>query len=481
MSNASDFIIENGVLKKYLGPGGDVVVPEGVTEIGNGSFLLCDTIKSIQLPDGITIIGQSSFSGCKNMEHITLPTSIEKIGFNAFGNCISLNSISAPNVKEIESMAFAGCKSLCHVDIPDSGVNIGNSAFHRCERLQDGDGFVIWENILHSYCGKKVHVVIPNSVTGIGDYAFAYIHHLEEVVIPSSVERIGSYAFGGNDNLRSITIPDSVLHIGDYAFADDPMLKTIIASEQVYKLAWETLDPEKKREFALAYLETGEIPAAVASYINKNAATIIKTICHSDDVNMMENFLKIQKKITPAKMEKYLAAATNHLNLTALLLEYQRKNIPMLDANPFELTERTEEIPQSPKTAADWKKIFKFSDRGNYLVVSGYKAEMSCITVPASIGKKPVLAVEDMGESIHLQKVIVSTGVTRIMSRAFSGCENLKEIHLPDSVDLYWKPQYFSSSWGLPFYGCPELTIYGSAGSSIETYAKEKNIPFVAE
>ena len=38
MSNASDFIIENGVLKKYVGPGGDVVIPEGVTAIGELAF-----------------------------------------------------------------------------------------------------------------------------------------------------------------------------------------------------------------------------------------------------------------------------------------------------------------------------------------------------------------------------------------------------------------------------------------------------------
>ena len=38
MSNANDFVIENGVLKKYVGPGGDVVVPKGVTVIGEEAF-----------------------------------------------------------------------------------------------------------------------------------------------------------------------------------------------------------------------------------------------------------------------------------------------------------------------------------------------------------------------------------------------------------------------------------------------------------
>ena len=38
MSNANDFVIEQGVLTKYTGPGGNVVIPEGVTEIGEDAF-----------------------------------------------------------------------------------------------------------------------------------------------------------------------------------------------------------------------------------------------------------------------------------------------------------------------------------------------------------------------------------------------------------------------------------------------------------
>ena len=38
MSNINDFVIENGVLEKYTGPGGDVVIPEGVTSIGDSAF-----------------------------------------------------------------------------------------------------------------------------------------------------------------------------------------------------------------------------------------------------------------------------------------------------------------------------------------------------------------------------------------------------------------------------------------------------------
>lgn len=53
MSGKSDFVIENGVLKKYKGPGGDVTIPEGVTEIGDDAFSSCINLKTMALPMSI--------------------------------------------------------------------------------------------------------------------------------------------------------------------------------------------------------------------------------------------------------------------------------------------------------------------------------------------------------------------------------------------------------------------------------------------
>ena len=64
MSSASDFIIENGVLKKYVGPGGDVTIPEGVTSIGDGAFRCCESLKSVTIPDSVTSIGNGAFGWC---------------------------------------------------------------------------------------------------------------------------------------------------------------------------------------------------------------------------------------------------------------------------------------------------------------------------------------------------------------------------------------------------------------------------------
>ena len=90
MSNASDFIIENGVLKKYVGPGGNVVIPEGVTEIGNGVFSGCDSLASVTIPKSVTSIGGWAFSDCSTLETVTIPEGVTNIGWKAFSDCSAL-------------------------------------------------------------------------------------------------------------------------------------------------------------------------------------------------------------------------------------------------------------------------------------------------------------------------------------------------------------------------------------------------------
>ena len=52
--NIHNFEIENGILKKYKGDGGDVILPEGITEIGERAFHLCQTLTAITIPEGVT-------------------------------------------------------------------------------------------------------------------------------------------------------------------------------------------------------------------------------------------------------------------------------------------------------------------------------------------------------------------------------------------------------------------------------------------
>jgi hypothetical protein len=62
-----------------------------------------------------------------------------------------------------------------------------------------------------------VSVVIPNSVTSIGDYSFEFSKKLTSVLIPDSVTNIGDSAFGFSA-ITSVVIPNSVIGIGGSAF-----------------------------------------------------------------------------------------------------------------------------------------------------------------------------------------------------------------------------------------------------------------------
>lgn len=67
MSDIKDFVIENGVLKKYIGTGDHVVIPDGLISIGDRAFLDCRGLMTITIPDSVTSICDNAFGGYENL------------------------------------------------------------------------------------------------------------------------------------------------------------------------------------------------------------------------------------------------------------------------------------------------------------------------------------------------------------------------------------------------------------------------------
>lgn len=100
----------------------------------------------------------------------------------------------------------------------------------------ENNPFVIEKGILKQYTGTENHLLIPDTVTAIGDGAFKKNKYLISITLPEHIHTIGHYAFFGCKNLTSIEIPDEVTSIGDYAFKGCRRLPSLDIPESVRRI-----------------------------------------------------------------------------------------------------------------------------------------------------------------------------------------------------------------------------------------------------
>ena len=116
--------------------------------VGRRLYLNNELITNLVIPDGVTTIGEYAFSGYSNLTSITIPESVTSIGKSAFYKCTGLNSVIIGNgITEIGDSAFKECTELTSVKIGNGVTSIGISAFKNCTGLTS--------------------VTIPDSVTSI--------------------------------------------------------------------------------------------------------------------------------------------------------------------------------------------------------------------------------------------------------------------------------------------------------------------------
>ena len=569
MSNASDFIIENGVLKKYVGPGGDVVIPEGVHTIHSDVFCENDTITALTLPASVKNLMYYEFYCSDKITDVYISDlrswlEINVQGGNPLQSMRRLYVNGEPVVKleipegitKIRGGAFCGIESITEVIIPDGLTKIAANAFENCINLQHvriPDTVTEISNAFQG-CSKLETVKLPAGLERIPSTAFSGCRGLTQITIPEGVTRIDCLAFSNCENLREITIPDSVTKIHEEAFKNCTKLKTVNASEKIKGLLLAPVPAEKKLEICLCHLRNGlqsddSFSKQKEAYIKKNRQKFIPVILSADDVPALTGLLKLDKKVKLETLEEYIAQCGNSKNVLAYLLDYKAKHFSQEDVNAL-ATEKTEKtLGIKELSVADWRKIYKFSGKDGKVSIKEYKGEDTELIIPAMIGKNKVVSIgenffwfwnqpghfsklsaiefpdtlEEIGAKAFEQNTLLKTvkfgsslrliGVNAFMncismeeavlpesleiieSGAFFGCRNLQNMQIPVNVKRISgaafkncaELEYVSIPESVTFIGddafgqCPKLTIHAPAGSYAESYAKEHNIPFVAE
>ena len=188
-----------------------------VTSIGNQAFYAC-SLTSVTIPNSVTTIGESAFYHCNSLTSVTIPNSVTSIEGGAFSDCWSLTSVTIGNsVTSIGYKAFENCSGLTSVHITDL------AAWCKISFTKDFNSYAYSNPLFYAHHlylnGEEIKdLIIPNSVTTIGESAFYHCYCLTSVTIPNSVTTIGESAFEICTSLTSVTIGNSVTSIGEYAF-----------------------------------------------------------------------------------------------------------------------------------------------------------------------------------------------------------------------------------------------------------------------
>ena len=173
------------------------------------------------VPDGVERIGMKAFAGRfrYGTARIVLPDSVEVIGDYAFSNNASMESVSlGGGVKELGSFAFAGCSGMHGIELPTSLETIGYAAFYNSGLTEIEVPASVTKIYPSAFeASSLTKAVIKAPIATLGTETFSKCGDLEEVVLPETLTYIGPYAFFETD-LSEIYIPDSVLDIDVCAF-----------------------------------------------------------------------------------------------------------------------------------------------------------------------------------------------------------------------------------------------------------------------
>ena len=459
------FEIEGTTLKKYNGKDTSVIIPEGVTNIGDNAFSNCKGITSITIPASLTDINGLGFDRSKltsvvvkegNEKYVSknnciidkdgkelvfacansiIPDdgSVTSIGKSAFSSCSGLMNITIPDsVTSIGDWAFSGCKGLTSIVIPDSVTSIGDRAFSDCSGLTSvtiGNGVTSIGKYMFYYCRRLTNIVIPDNVTSIGEGAFYRCGSLTSITIPNSVTSIGKSAFSDCTGLTSVVIPDSVTSIGEDAFHYCESLASVTIGNSVTSINEGTF----------------EGCSILANVIIGNGVTSIGSSAFSYCTGLTS--ITIPNSVKSIG-ESAFSGCSSLKSIT----------IPIVGAKAGVTSGKTYQYP--------FGYIFGTSSYDGGVATTqyysttryynGYSTSITTATtyyIPSSLKSVTVTGGNILYGAFYnctgLTSITIPDGVTSIDSSAFSGCTGLTSVTIPNSV---------KSIGESAFSGCTGLT-----------------------
>ncbi len=434
-----------------------VVIENGVTSIGDFAFNKCIELSNITLSDSVTTIGEQAFRNCRRLIQVTISKKVTSIGDRAFLGCQKLTSVDVDydnqyysstdgilfNKDKTTLILFPHAKSVQEYSVPEEVTHIADRAFYGCQMNKitigqsvesiglkafggnivtidvnsnntyysslDGNLFNKDKTSLIQYSAGKTDIsyTVPDSVTNIGDFAFADSSYLENVIFGKNVEVIGEFAFEVCDVLTNITINENVSQISEAAFTDCSQLKTVNYNGTV-------------AQFNKIKIEKYNAPLLVADICYMNDTILDSGTC-GDTVKWALNkdgLLTIRGKGQMYNYSEYTDVPWYPLHKNIISIDIL-DGVESVGDGAFQESANLESvsIPESVTSIGE----FAFLNC-RYLI---------SIDIPNSITR---VGRGAFSHCESLNNIILSKGMTAIEPRTFEYCEELVNITIPSII-----------------------------------------------
>ena len=459
------------------------IIGDSVTSIGAWAFAWCDGLTSVTIGNSVKSIGESAFYECGGLTSVT-------INSDSVTNNLNLSNIFGPQVQQyiigsditgFGNNVFQNCNSLTSILVDDS--NSIYDSRNNCNAIIETS-----TNVLIRGCKNTI---IPDEVTSIGSWAFAYCSGLTSISLDNNITSIGEYAFY-KSGLTSVTIDDNITNIGGNAFSGCSALTSVVWN---HKNGPSCNFGNQVTSFTFGN-DVEVIPASIcAGMTNLTSITIPNSVtsigenafknCNNLTSVTIESESIISKKYTSyennideifgGQVSQYIIgdgittigdyAFYLCSGLTSVTIP---NSVTSIGYRAFQSTNIN--IINFTGTLEDWlnKPWSQTSVSGNYkLLLNGVLQEsiifpnnvtsigdnafqgcsgLTSVTIPNSVNNIGSSAFQGCS---GLTSVTIGNSVTNIGNNAFYGCNGLTSVTIPNSV---------TNIGNNAFYGCNGLT-----------------------
>ena len=464
----------------------EVIIQDGVTNVGQYAFYECNGILKVELTDSVLDIGTGAFWRCKELEAITIPGSVTKIGSISFYECTSLkNLIISEGVTTIGDRAFEGCSSLKEIKIPASVTSLEtwDRLFYGCNSLEkivvdeNNPKFMSEDGVLYNknktsllrYPNQKkdYKYSIPDGVKNVAFDEEFEANNLKELDIPSSFTgtTTGSL-YIKNNNLENIVVDkDNPNYTSEDGILFDKNKTTIInypSNKSDFKqyVIPSTVTSIKAYAFSnCSYLK---------SIVISNTIKDFSSIHISTDLILYVETNSVAHKWAEENKHMYILTGNNTEENNEITRNYEIKKEETWDVSRWQ----------------DGTVIAKWTFDNRTLTITGNEEMKAWSSSSGSIWYHGIYKT-------LIENVIVEDGVWGIASGAFNGCTNISKIEIPDSAKYIGYRAFYGcsslSSINIPanvtyigesaFKGCGQLNYIKVAEDS-EKYVSEDGVLF---